>query len=112
MRHLNSFSTQSPFSAFSAGRAHSRRRQGSDDMSGSACEWRRPPLQSGLPAATMAAAASHGRSFYQVKVSHETMYIDKRYQKLSYIGGGAYGFVCAATDMVRVKLSPPGHWQA
>ncbi|KAA0166865.1 hypothetical protein FNF31_01240 [Cafeteria roenbergensis] len=53
----------------------------------------------GDPAA-MAVEASHGRSFYQVKVSHETMYIDKRYQKLSYIGGGAYGFVCAATDTV------------
>ena len=46
------------------------------------------------------AAAHHGRTFYQVKVAHETMYVDKRYQQLSYIGGGAYGFVCAATDSV------------
>ncbi len=62
----------------------------------------------GDPAA-MAVEASHGRSFYQVKVSHETMYIDKRYQKLSYIGGGAYGFVCAATDTVsaRARTSAP-----
>lgn len=58
------------------------------------------PLHSRGDPAAMAVEASHGRSFYQVKVSHETMYIDKRYQKLSYIGGGAYGFVCAATDTV------------
>ena len=61
----------------------------------------------GDPAA-MAVEASHGRSFYQVKVSHETMYIDKRYQKLSYIGGGAYGFVCAATDTVSARARTSG----
>jgi hypothetical protein len=64
-------------------------------------------MESTWPVAALAqmAAAHHGRTFYQVKVAHETMCIDKRYQQLSYIGGGAYGFVCAATDSVSLYVA-------
>lgn len=49
----------------------------------------------------MESAAQPGRVFYRVKLGAEIMEVDERYQKLRYIGGGAYGYVCAAEDRVR-----------
>lgn len=40
------------------------------------------------------------RDTYQVQVKGEILHIDKRYQDLKFIRGGAYGFVCAAFDTV------------
>eukprot|EP01138_Halocafeteria_seosinensis_P001741 gb/GECG01001784.1/.p1 GENE.gb/GECG01001784.1/~~gb/GECG01001784.1/.p1 ORF type:complete len:537 (+),score=84.51 gb/GECG01001784.1/:1-1611(+) len=43
------------------------------------------------------------RETYEVQVKGERLHLDKRYQDLRFIGGGAYGFVCAAFDKVKKR---------
>ena len=45
------------------------------------------------------------RRFHRLKIHSEVFEIDVRYNKLSYIASGAYGFVCAAEDTVRAAAA-------
>lgn len=44
------------------------------------------------------AAAVSTRDFYGITLHRELFNVDVRYVNLKYIGGGAYGSVCAAED--------------
>lgn len=41
--------------------------------------------------------------YYSTVVGTEPFCVDKRYQDLAYIGGGAYGFVCSAVDTIEKR---------
>ena len=40
---------------------------------------------------------------FQVPVARDNFFVDTRYRNLKPIGGGSYGVVCAADDVVRFR---------
>jgi serine/threonine protein kinase len=59
----------------------------------------------GAAAAAPSDVVEPERKFHRVTVNREVMEVDVRYSQLKFIGGGAYGFVCAAEDSVRGRLA-------
>ena len=43
------------------------------------------------------------RTLTQVPVARDNFFVDTRYRNLKPIGGGSYGVVCAADDVVRER---------
>lgn len=41
------------------------------------------------------------RKFHKQTIKGHEFVVDSRYKNLQYVGGGAYGLVCAADDLVR-----------